>query len=91
MSRPRVQASPEKHTPGPEFAKHLLTLQAAIDEVQPLADHRGNLAALLAIVNMKEAMAAVNYDIALLCGDESIRAGKPAKDVLSEVTPVTQV
>jgi hypothetical protein len=61
-------------TPGPDFAKRLLALRAALDQVQPLADHRGNFTALLAMVNFEKALAAVIPDIAPYSGDDSVRA-----------------
>ena len=65
MSQPR---------PGRDFAKHIVELQRAVNNVQPLeTNYLGNFTALLALVNLEKAMARVCMDIAPFSIDDSIR------------------
>jgi hypothetical protein len=74
------------HTPGPLFTKHLLELKAAVDKVQPLADCRGNVEALHAIVCLDDALSAVTRDIAPFTTGAAIRdAGRELYEMVQRI------
>jgi hypothetical protein len=66
-----------QHTLNELFTKHLIALHAAIDKVQPLADYRGNVSALHAIVILDAALADVTRDIAPFSSGAAIRDAAP--------------
>ena len=65
------ETTTQRHTPRDGFVEHLITLKNAINQVQPLADHRGNVVALHAIVMLGKALEAVRADLSDFWADEN--------------------